>query len=157
MNILGEMFVFYLLAFPDLRRIESGHFQEMNAFVTSFPSLRREENTWHYLRCCILISASSIVHLYVRGLRHLWIFVGWLAVRQWSTRSRFQNVSKMFIHLCGKCFPFGRPYWFDNYAVELQVRLGEQHLPPVGRYDLTISPSPEFRMEGPKISWFLVC
>lgn len=69
MNILGEMFVFYLLAFPDLR-IESGHFQEMNAFVTSFPSLRPEENTWHYLRCCILISAS-IVHLYVRGLRHL--------------------------------------------------------------------------------------
>ena len=37
---------------------------------TSFPSLRPEENTWHYLRCCILISAS-IVHLCVRGLRHL--------------------------------------------------------------------------------------
>lgn len=62
MNILGEMFVFYLLAFPDFRRIEWGHFQEMNAFVMSFPSLRPEENTWHYLRCCILISAS-IVHL----------------------------------------------------------------------------------------------
>ena len=43
MNILGEMFVFYLLAFPDLR-IESGHFQEMNAFVTLPNSNMEAEN-----------------------------------------------------------------------------------------------------------------